>query len=168
VAASASPADVVAICPLYNYPALRYHADAPVGAAVVSVTASGRLVKIEHGLGRDPEWDKTYFRHVLVPRMAGRPAAADGVRSVLRLQPGQSVWRVEGHCNPGFAADMDQALSGINPDADAAWIQKRKDPGTFGVVVRRYRLSAPVAFRVQDIAPQPRDMDSFRDTSRLP
>jgi mannosyltransferase len=168
LAASASPADVIAICPLYNYPALRYHVEAPVGVAVLSVTARGRLVKIEHGLGTDPEWDKTYFRHVLMPRMAGRPAAADSVRSVLRLQPGQSVWRIEGHCNPGFATDMDVALTGISPDADVAWIQKRKDPGTFGVVVRRYHLSAPVAFHVQDITPQPQDMGSFRGVSRLP
>jgi mannosyltransferase len=168
LAASAAPADVIAICPLYNYPALRYHADARVGSVVLAVGRRISLVRIEHGLGTNPDWDKTYFRHVLVPGTVGQPAVAQNVRSILRLRPGQSVWRVDGHCNPNFAADMDAALDSISPDPDLAWIQKRKDPGTFGVVVRRYRVVAPVVFDIQDVAPEQRDKADVRGVARVP
>jgi mannosyltransferase len=168
LAGSASPVDVIAICPLYNYPALRYHADAPVGSAVVAVAGNGSLVEIEHGLGTNPGWDKTYFDLVQAPRFSRQPGAMQGIRSTVNVWPGQSIWRIEGHCNPGFSADLDAALKGISPDPDAAWIQKRRDPHTFGVVVRRYRVVAPIGLAVRDIAPQRRDTGVFRGVGRVP
>ena len=89
LAAAASPNDVIAVCPFYNYPALRYHASAAVRSAVLAVRASGAVVEAEHGLGANPDWDKIYFRAALVPRMPGQPAAKMGVPTTLRLQPGQ-------------------------------------------------------------------------------
>jgi len=161
LAATASPTDVIAVCPLYNYPALRYHAGAHVGSAVLALSANGSFVQIERGLGANPEWDKTFYRTVSVPRMAGQRVGAQVVPTPFRLQPGQSIWRVDGHCNPGFAADMDTALYPLVPDPDVAWIQKREGPQTWGIVVRRYPVSVPVTLDIRDLAPQPRDKPSF-------
>ena len=170
LAAVASPADAIAVCPLYNYPALRYHAVAPVGSSVLAVAADRNLVQIERGLGADPDWDKTYFRHFLVPRVAGaRPTTQDiRVPGRLDLQPGQSVWRVDGHCNPGFSADMDAALSAVSPDPDIAWRQTRKDPRAFGITIRRYRVVGPVAFDIETLVSRQQVAGASRSLGRVP
>ena len=167
LAASASPTDVIAVCPLYNYPALRYHAGAPVGSAVLAVSADGSFVQIERGLGTNPEWDKTFHRTVSVPRMAGQRVGAQVVPTAFRLQPGQSIWRVDGQCNSGFAATMDAALYPLAPDPDIAWIQNRKGPQTWGIVIRRYRVRAPVALNIRYLAPR-RDKPSFGRVASAP
>lgn len=168
LAASAAPGDIIAVCPFYNYPALRYHAGIVVGSAVLAVAADQTLVEIEHGLGANPDWDKAYFRAALVPQVAGRRAAESGVPTTLRLQRGQSVWRIEGHCNPGFVADIEAALRPLAPDPKIVWMQKRRGFQKWAVVVRRYRVSEPVALNVRDLAPPPRDRLSFRHYAGAP
>jgi hypothetical protein len=165
--ATASPTDVIAVCPLYNYVALRYHAGAPVGSAVLAVSADGSFVQIERGLGTNPEWDKTFHRTVSVPRMAGQRVGTHVVPTAFRLQPGQSVWRVDGHCNSSFAATMDAALYPLIPDPDVAWTQKREGPQTWGIVIRRYRVSVPVALGIRDLAPR-RDKPSLGRLASAP
>lgn len=155
LAAHAVPGDLIAICPLYNYPALRYHARAPVGSAVLGVSFDGALVEVEHGLGANPQWDKTYFDSVLMPETTGTPTQGVGLPALLNLQPGQSIWRVDGHCNTGFSGDLVRALSGAGSDPQTVWRQVRKDPRAFGIAVRRYRIGAAAVLSVQDIAPQP-------------
>jgi hypothetical protein len=128
------------------------------------------LLEVEHGLGTNPDWDKTYFRHLLVPEAARWRLTAQDVHvpALLDLRPGQSIWRVEGHCNPGFADDLDAALNAISPDPDIAWSQKRKDPRAFSVTVRRYRVVAPVTLDVQDIAAHPQSLPPFLSSARVP
>jgi hypothetical protein len=167
LAASAAPGDIIAVCPFYNYPALRYHAGTAVGSAVLAVTADQTLVEIEHGLGANPDWDKAYFRAALVPQVAGPRAAESGVPATLRLQPGQSVWRIDGHCNPGFMVDIEAALRPLAPDPEIVWMQKRQGFQKWAVVVRRYGVSEPVALSVRDLAP-PRDRLSFRHYAGAP
>jgi hypothetical protein len=150
LAAAAAPGDVIAVCPLYNYPALRYAAASPVGAAVIGIAGDGSLLEIERGLGGNPSWDKTYFRYLVTPGAAAQRAAAP-VR-LLALRPGQSIWRVDGHCNTGFSSDLARALDSAGA-ASVAWRQTRLDAGTFGVAVRRYTLSAPLMLDVLDVAP---------------
>ncbi|HEY3144875.1 MAG TPA: glycosyltransferase family 39 protein [Dongiaceae bacterium] len=170
LAAHASPDDVVAVCPLYNYPALRYHALLPVASAVLGVAHDGTLLEVEHGLGTNPDWDKTYFRSVLVPETTGKPAAKPdaGVPALVSLRPGQSIWRVDGHCNTGFSGDLYRALSVVGSTPDTVWSQTRKDPRAFGVAVRRYRIGAPAALNVQDIAPQRRLTPPFLNSASMP
>jgi hypothetical protein len=167
LAASASPTDVIAVCPLYNYPALRYHAGAPVGSAVLALSADGSFVQIERGLGTNPEWDKTFHRTVSVPRMAGQRVGAQVVPTALRLQPGQSIWRVDGHCNSDFSAAMDAALHPLAPDPDIAWIQNRKGPQIWGIVIRRYRVNVPVALDIRYLGPR-RNAPSFGRVASAP
>jgi len=167
LAASASPTDVIAVCPLYNYPALRYHAGGPVGSAVLALSADGSFVQIERGLGTNPEWDKTFHRTVSVPRMAGQRVGAQVAPTAFRLRPGQSVWRVDGHCNSRFSAAMDAALRPLAPDPDIAWFQKRRGPQTWGIVIRRYRVSVPVALDIRYLAPR-RDTPSFGRVASAP
>jgi mannosyltransferase len=162
LAAAAAPGDVIAICPFYNYPALRYHADTAVGSAVIAVRANRDLVQIEHGLGSNPDWDKAYFRAAFVPALAGRRAAPPGVPTTLRLQPGQSVWRIDGHCNPDFRASIDAALRPLAPGSEIAWVQKREGAYAMGIIVRRWRVTMPIALNVRDLTPGPQDRLSFR------
>jgi hypothetical protein len=162
LAASVPPTDVIAVCPIHNYPTLRYHAVAPVAATVLAIETDGRLVQIENGLHTNPDWDKTYFHHHLTERslpaarasrLIGRRAAAydPGIAASLKLIPGQSVWRVDGHCSASYAADMDARLSGIDPNADVVWLEKRNEPisqGGYPITIRRYRVSVPVQLQV--------------------
>jgi mannosyltransferase len=159
LAATVPAADVIAICPIHNYPTLRYHAVGPVASAVLAMANDGSLVQIEDRLGTNPDWDKTYFHYhltdgsrpaALASRMIGRRAAAydAGVPAKLELVPGQSVWRVDGHCSASYAADMDARLSGIDPDPEVVWLEKRNEPisqGSYPITIRRYHVAAPVA-----------------------
>ena len=151
----ASPADVIAICPLYNYPALRYHAVTPVASAVLAVASDRNLTEVERGLGANPDWDKSYYHHFLVPQVAPARAAAEDLRiaGTLSLKPGQVIWRVDGECNSGFSADLDTALRGIAPDHNILWRQARKDPHAFGIIIRRYRIVAPVSLHIEVLSP---------------
>ena len=130
LAEHASAADIIAVCPIYNYPSLRYHATAPVATMVLAVDREGSLAVIEEGLGANPDWDKTYFHGVLVPRVAGRHDTASSAQGAgkLRLRPGQSVWRVDGHCGAALEARMDAMLRGIDPHPESAWVEARKAP----------------------------------------
>jgi hypothetical protein len=168
LAAAASPADVIAICPLYNYPALRYHAVAPVASSTLGIATDRSLVQIERGLGANPDWDKTYFRHFFVPRVAGaRPVTPDmRLPGRLDLHPGQSVWRVDGHCNPAFSADMDKVLSAASPDPDVAWRQTRKNRRALGITIRRYQIVGPLAFDVETVVSQ--ETGAARNLGRVP
>jgi hypothetical protein len=49
---------------------------------------------------------------------------------------------------------LDRALAGLVSDPRPEWRQVRKDPRSFGVAVGRYRIDAPTALSVEDIAPQ--------------
>jgi mannosyltransferase len=162
LATSVLPGDVIAVCPIHNYPTLRYHAVAPVGSAVLVIASDGSLVQIEDGLGTNPDWDKTYFHYhvtegsrpaALASRVIGRRAAAHdpGVTARLELLPGQSLWRVDGHCSPSYAADMDARLSRLHPDAGVVWLEQRNEPtphGGYIISIRRYRIAAPVALGI--------------------
>ena len=167
LAASAAPGDVIAVCPFYNYPALRYHAGRTVGSAVLAVQANGDLVEIEHGLGANPDWDKTYFRAALLPKMPGRRAET-GMPTTLQLQPGQALWRVEGHCNPGFQADIEAALRPLAPGPQIVWMQKRQGFQKWGIVIRRYYVIEPTVLDVLDLAPRPQDKLTFRHYAGAP
>jgi hypothetical protein len=167
LAVHASPSDLVAVCPLYNYPALRYHARLTVGSAVLGVAADGSLVEVEHGLGINPQWDKTYFHFVMIPEATGAPTRDVSVPALLSLRPGQSIWRVDGHCNTGFSGDLVRALRNTGSDPQTVWRQTRKDPRTFGIAVRRYRIDAPAVLNVEDIAPQSQGTPPFMNSARV-
>lgn len=169
LAASAAPRDVIAVCPLYNYPALRYHAVLPAGSAVLGIAGDGRLLEVERGLGTNPDWDQTFFRHVWAPGTKGLGVAAPHLPPArLNLRPGQSIWRVDGHCNPGFSADLDAVLSIARRDAGVAWSKKRKDRGAFGVTIRRYRVVAPVTLSIHRLVARDQWMPPHHSSARMP
>jgi hypothetical protein len=167
LAVTVASGDVIAVCPFYNYPALRYHAGTAVGSAVLAVRATGELAQVERGLGANPDWDRTYFRAAILPKMPGQRAET-GMLATLRLQPGQSVWRVEGHCNPGFMADMDIALRPLAQDPEVVWMEKRQGFQKWGIVIRRYHTTEPIALAVRDFSPRPQDRRSFRNYAGAP
>lgn len=155
LAGAAAAGDVIAICPAYNYPALRYHATTPTGAAVVA-TMDGTLARIEGGLGSNPEWDKVYFRNLIYPQTIAHIHGGDvsvsdlGVPGKLELQAGQSIWRVDGRCTEELGAEMDRVLSAASPDPDVVWLQKGTSRvGT--VSVRRYRVAAPITLDLRNL-----------------
>jgi mannosyltransferase len=160
--ATVPPMDVIAVCPNWNYPALRYHAVIPVASAVLAIQRGGRMVQIEDGLGTDRDWDKTYFHYfsersllvVLASRIAGRRAPEHNtlVAAKLELMPGQSVWRVDGFCRPSYAAGMDAAFAAIDPNPSLVWTEKRRVPSS-RITIRRYRVSAPAALDIRRLAP---------------
>ncbi|HET9396738.1 MAG TPA: hypothetical protein VFO36_11825, partial [Nitrospiraceae bacterium] len=168
LAASASPSDVIVVCPLYNYPALRYHAGAPIGSAVLGLRSDGNLVRIERGLGADPDWDKTFFRTVTAPRAMEGDAPTQIAATIFRLEPGRWIWRVDGHCNKGFAAKVDAALRPFAPEPDIAWAQKREGQFNWGIAIRRYRVHEPLALEIEDLVPQSHDRSSFGRFASVP
>jgi hypothetical protein len=167
LAASVAPRDVIAVCPIFNYPTLRYHAVAPVGSAVLVVATSRgrrRLLQIEDGLGANQDWDKRYFHYelegsqfpVLASRVIGQRGVAhdSSVAGKLELVPGQSLWRVNGLCSPSDAADMDARLSGLHPDPKVGW-HERTDRGVYTVTIQRYRITVPLALEIQHLGSRP-------------
>jgi 4-amino-4-deoxy-L-arabinose transferase-like glycosyltransferase len=155
LASAAAAGDVIAICPVYNYPALRYHATTPAGAAVVT-TMDGTLARIEDGLGSNPDWDEVYFQKLIYPQTMAHIHGGDvsvsdlGVPGKLELQAGQSIWRVDGRCTEELGADMDRVLSAASPDPDVAWLQKSTSR-VGAVSVRRYRVAAPITLDLQNL-----------------
>jgi len=66
----------------------------------------------------------------------------------LALKPGQSVWRVDGHCGDK-ADDMDRVMS--NAGYDTGIVRYQDDtthPGT--IVIRQYRVNAPMTLEIRD------------------
>jgi uncharacterized membrane protein len=155
LANSAAPGDVIAICPAYNYPALRYHATRPTGAAVVA-TMGDTLARIEGGLGSNPDWDKVYFQKLIYPQTmahihGGDESVSDlGVPGKLELQAGQSIWRVDGRCTAELGADMDRVLRATSPEPDVAWLQKSTSR-VGAISVRRYRVAVPITLDLQNL-----------------
>lgn len=166
LAEHASAADIIAVCPFYNYPSLRYHATAPVGTMVLAVDPEGSLAVVEEGLGANPDWDKTYFHGVLVPRVLGQHDTARSAHEAgkLRLRPGQSVWRVDGHCGAALEARMAAMLRGIDPHPESAWVEARKAPRSV-TTIRRYRVVRPIALDIRRL-PLPGSLPSQRDEAR--
>ena len=145
--------DVVAVCPFHDFSSLRYHANGPVNVPVVT-RVDGSTIEIEAMLGTDPLWDQTLFQAALYPHMtafwSGKRAAtnASGAVTRLDLKPGQSVWRVDGHCGDK-ADDMDRVMS--NARYDTGIVRYQDDtthPGT--IVIRQYRVNAPMTLEIRD------------------
>jgi hypothetical protein len=62
LAEHASAADIIAVCPIYNYPSLRYHATAPVATMVLAVDREGSA-----GGGRRGAWRKPGLGQGILP-----------------------------------------------------------------------------------------------------
>ncbi len=158
LAGAAAPGDVVAICPAFNYPSLRYHATAPVAAAVVT-TVDGQLAAIEGPLGSDRHWDRTYFQKIERPltmaRIAGEGTSAigSGAAGTLELTPAQSIWRVDGHCTEA-SDDMDRALAAAGADPGIVRFETDTSRGS-AISIREYRVVAPTTLEVQSLAARP-------------
>jgi hypothetical protein len=126
----------------------------------VVTTSRGRLrlLQIEDGLGTNRDWDQTYFHHelegswnaVLASRMIGRPVAVhdSSVAVKLELVPGQSVWRVDGHCGASDAARLNARLSGLDPNPKVVW-REPIEHGIYTVTIRRYQITVPIALAIQ-------------------
>jgi hypothetical protein len=154
LAGAVSPDDVVAICPHINFPSLRYHATAPVAAAVVT-TLGGKLVEIEEKLGGDPDWDRTYFQAFELPltnaRLEGRPLTIGGAATQLALKPDRSIWRIDGHCRE-TDKDIDRALSAV--DVGPGVVRFQRKTSSWAISIRQYRVLAPATLDVQNLAKQ--------------
>lgn len=158
LAQSAAPGDIVAMCPFHDFAALRYPADHPVDLPVVT-RIDGSTIEIEARLGADPRWDQVLFQSTLYPHLAlkrlGRPApeGAQGPAGTLVLKPGQSVWRVDGHCGDK-AEDMDRFMSAAA--YDPATVRYQDDTGgAASILIRQYRLHAPITLEIRDATTKP-------------
>lgn len=156
LAGAAAAGDIIALCPEYNYPALRYHAAASIGVPVIAMV-DGRLAEIEQSLGGDRKWDQTYFRAVIVPQMSARLAGTSpsldqrGADKQIALAPGRSIWRIDGHCSDSAAIDgaLDIARYGRGP------IVFEDHAPNEDILIRQYRVTEPAALDVRSLgAPQ--------------
>lgn len=158
LAQAAQAGDVVAVCPFHEFTALRHPADRPLDVPVVT-RVDGNTIEIEAKLGADPHWDRVLFQSTLYPHLAlkrlGRqaPEGAQGPAGTLALQPGQSVWRVDGHCGDK-AEDMDRFMSAAA--FDAASVRYQDDiGGPAAILIRQYRVNAPLTLEIRDATPKP-------------
>jgi hypothetical protein len=158
LAGAVAAGDVVAICPFHDFASLRYHADGAVNVPVVT-RVDGSTIEIEAALGTDPRWDQTLFHAALEPhlsrRWTGAQAGADalGVAGRIDLEPGQSVWRVDGHCGDK-APDMDRAMSAAGYEPGV--VRYQDDTGSPAtILIRQYRISAPLTLEIRDATPKP-------------
>jgi hypothetical protein len=154
LAGAVAAGDVVAICPFHDFSALRYHATGPANVPVVT-RVDGRTIEIEAKLGTDPRWDRVLFRAALYPHMTawwsgGRAATPPaGAASTLDLKPGQSVWRVDGHCGDK-TEDMDRTMSAAG--YDPGLVRYQESPT---ILIRQYRVNAPMTLEIQDATQAP-------------
>ncbi|MCM2472780.1 hypothetical protein HGO38_04725 [Rhizobium sp. CG5] len=143
LAAAVAPDDIIAMCPDFEYPALRHAASAsvPVGRAVLLGDEKGALTLIEAGLGASRTWAADYF--VASQRYDVRPTVT------LDIQPGQSIWRVDGICWDGIVeyATLDRILAPIDPAPSAEWSQKAKYDDH--ILIRRYRVTQPASLTLR-------------------
>lgn len=121
--AAAGPRDVVAVCASYAYPALRYHAQTVAGGVVLGAAWSGGLIRLEHGLGADPAWERTYFRTQVYRMLYGRSVRESGQE--LPVAPGQVLWRVDYHCGEASGAYLDETLERTGFVCAPAWREPR-------------------------------------------
>ncbi|HEV8391073.1 MAG TPA: hypothetical protein VGQ35_14580, partial [Dongiaceae bacterium] len=86
--------------------------------------------------------------------LAGKRASMNelGVASTLELKPGQSVWRVDGHCTDK-AEDMDRAMSAAGYDPGIVLYQDNATRATT-ILIRQYRVNAPISLEIWDIPPK--------------
>jgi hypothetical protein len=158
LAQTAGAGDVIAICPFHDFAALRYPANHPLDVPVVTRVDSS-TIEIEAKLGTDPRWDQVLFQSTLYPHLAlkrlGResPEDAQGPAGTLALQPGQSVWRVDGHCGDK-AEDMDRFMSAAAYDPAAVRYQD-DTAGTASILIRQYRVHAPITLEIRDATLKP-------------
>ncbi len=118
----AKPGDVVVVCPIWEYPALRAAFDRPMDVRMVSVFYGGNLVEIEPRLGADRHWARTYHQRLDVPdgeRRLGRrleTVVAAPPPTPVPLASGATVWEVSGTCRPFDRALKEAALpAGLGP-----------------------------------------------------
>lgn len=141
LAAAVAPNDIVALCPDFEYPALRHAATASLGRAVLLPDDKGAVTLIEAGLGASQTWAADYF--VASQRYDDRPAVT------LDIQPGQSIWRVDGICWEGLAeyATLDRMLAPIDPAPSTEWSQKARYEDH--ILIRRYRVTQPTSLTLR-------------------
>lgn len=141
LAASVASDDIVALCPDFEYPALRHAASEPLGRAVLLADDKGAVTLIEAGLGASQTWAADYF--VASQRYDDRPTVT------LDIQPGQSIWRVDGICWEGLAeyATLDRLLAPIDPAPSTEWSQKAKYEDH--ILIRRYRVTQPASLTLR-------------------
>lgn len=147
-----APGDLIALCPVYNYPALRYPATASIGAPVITMV-DGRLAEIEQSLGADRRWDQTYFRAVTVPQMTARLAHKspstdqDAAVKAIALAAGLSIWRIDGHCNESAA--MDRMLDLARYDSGA--LSFEDNTSHVAISIRQFRVTEPTSVEVRSL-----------------
>jgi hypothetical protein len=157
LAGVAAPGDVIALCPAFNYPALRYHATALVGAPVITLV-DGRLVEVEQSLGGNRAWDQTYFQALIAPyvtaRLAGTSMPLDhlGTAKAVALAPGQSIWRIDGHCSDPSIMD---SLLVVTRQSSGIVRFEDDTPNAGSISIRQYRVTEPTAFEVRSLVAPP-------------
>jgi hypothetical protein len=158
LAGAAAAGDVVAICPFHDFASLRFHAGGAVNVPVVT-RVDGSTIEIEAALGTDPHWDETLFHAALEPHLSRRwtgeqaEAGALGIAGRIDLRPGQSVWRIDGHCGDK-APDMDRAMSAAGYEPGV--VRYQDDTGSPAtILIRQYRVNAPITLEIRDATPKP-------------
>ena len=152
-----APGDVIALCPAFNYPALRYHATALLGAPVITLV-DGRLVEVEQALGGNRAWDQTYFEALIAPHMTARLAGTSmsidhlGTAKAVALAPGQSIWRIDGHCSD--PSTMDNVLVGVRQSSGVVRFEDHA-PNAGSISIRQYRVTEPTALQVRSLVAPP-------------
>jgi hypothetical protein len=132
LAAHAQAGDVIALCSMWTYPPLRYHAEQGAAASVVGFDYSGRIVQLETALGANPDWTASFVR------AESGPAAPSRVE----IAPGRSIWRLDVYCADEAASLAERSLAGLA--LEPAFTQ-RVD-GEDWLVVRRYRPDRAVSW----------------------
>ena len=157
LADAAAPGDVLVVCPAYNYPALRYHAVASIGAPVITLIGD-RLVEVEELLGGNRAWDQAYFQAQIAPHMSARLAGTSmsldhlGTAKAVALAPGRSIWRIDGHCSE--SSTMDSVLATTRKDSGIVRF-KDNTPNAGSISIRQYRVTEPTALEVRSLVAPP-------------
>jgi mannosyltransferase len=154
LAGSAAPGDLIAVCPAWNFPAIRHAAAMPAPAEVVAVFPDGRIVQMEAALGTDRAWDTSYHRNLARPGFeqkfgTGAPDAPPPLAAATaRIEPGRSIWRLDGHCYGRAEEAANAALARVDARPKAVWREQGEDrPNRLAVI--RYLAGAPVTFDIE-------------------
>ena len=160
LAGNTAPGDLIAVCPAWNFPAIRHAASAPAPAEVVAVLPDGRIVQMEAALGTDRAWDTSYHRNHARPGFeqkfgTGAPDAPPRLAaSPALVEPGRSIWRLDGHCYGRAEEAMNAALARVDAGPRTVWQEQGEDrPNRLAVI--RYLAGAPVTFDIERPRGQP-------------
>ena len=145
--------DIVLVCAVWKYPALRHALSSALPAPAIAPFAD-RLLLLEDRFGGAADWDRRFFTSYVRPsaraQMQG-DAVDEQPRTVIVARAGASIWLMNSECRSEDRKVFDRAIGGP-PDWTKVWPSPVKAGGG-AITLLRHRVTADMRL----VVGRPRD-----------